>query len=344
MPSVGGTALTIGIILWLTSTLFMLFQLQTITFCMGDFYRRSDITQEQLNTIYNYVSEQYRKEQNDLTSKQSVAESTTFTLGKINSDKTVDLTISVKPHITLGTGDKLTYRIGDETAELKKDDYGLYTGTVKVSVFNPFPSGILTYEGHGDKLSEIVQNDYHFPIADINGEILPENKNVVTDDLWDNFLPFAEFMSTDAVADTSVSGQTHVNASVYIYTQPAAADPTIKFTDISLVFECNGKELRRVDVLHDSSVKKVDDNGLEYSFDETIGSENAVVFYYLIAKDTEGNTYKLYNYGIGSYYLLPLDNSRSDITVPEYNAESIIRDKDGKLIVRYSDVESNVFG
>ena len=109
---------------------------------------------------------------------------------------------------------------------------------------------------------------------------------------------------------------------------PAEADKDIVFTDMTLVFEVSGRSICKAELMKDNSVKH-SENLYTYTLNESIEDGNIV--YYLLATDTEGNKYNLYD---GNGYF-QYDDYFSEDHDTEDN-RSIYYDKDGKT-VRYLD-------
>lgn len=258
-------AVTIGVIIWIASYVFLMFNVQVIGMVSGDIY---SVSADSANLL---VEDQYNDARN------RIARSCVFTSGDIHADtKTFDLKLSLETDIVLGKNDKLTFRIGDSKCELKKDKDGRFTGTVQATVLQESHQGILTLESDGEKISEILSDDTHF---------LSES-NAIEEDIWAKCFPYIE----SSIENYSLNGN-EVNAEIKVYSYSAYLDKNNNFTEMKLVFADESKVIKEVDLINSKDVKK-DGNSYTYNFKGTV-KEGKNIECYVLAKDNYGYSYKL---------------------------------------------------
>lgn len=277
MISPGALAAATGIVVWIATML--------IIICMVN-----------LNNLFlqqnsDYISQIYRSgaraqqeyEESRLTKEYD------FEVGRLDKrTRMVNLKITVTPNITLGKEDKLTFRIGDSKTELKADKEENYVGTVQVRPDRDCPSGILTLESDGEKISQIITNS-----PKIFSEEMVDD-GYVTGEEWQELYPSTELIITDHKISKAAKKQTRIEADMWVYPYAAGIDKELVYTEMTLLLEQNGKALRKVDLFRDKNVQR-QDGGYHYHIDETV-AEGAVTFWFE-AKDREGLTYKLRPYG-----------------------------------------------
>ena len=312
MPSPGSTLLTIGVIIWVVSTIFIIFQLQMIMLYTGMLSFNVAIIGEQTDSIYNNIGIQFWDNVNKEAEKQSLVLEKDFKAGKIDAkNKTAELTISITPRILPGKDDKFTFRIGDSQTELKPDSAGRYSGTVTIGIFTD-PTGILTFEGNGEKISEIIADAPHYPVDQDESEHF--------DVSWESVFPSAESREFNTQITPDGNGKSNVSSELGVYSIGAEADESYKFSGIELIIECDDKELRRVDILKDSAVY-LDDGCYKYKLDEVVDGTEPKIMYRIEAKDELGYSY-VYN-----YKMLGEDGNNT-----AYEMYSVITAKDGSTI------------
>ena len=223
-----------------------------------------------------------------------------------------DLTLSLETRLVLGKDDKLTFRIGDSKTELKLGDDGRYTGTVKASVWKEYPSGILTLESDGDRITQILSTQIL-----LFRDYSEQNDSVVGSE-WLDCYATVDFDTS--AAEVSKDGEkTKLGGDLSVYAFDAKGTADIHFTELKLVFDLDGKVFREVDLMNDKDVK---------------------VDYYVTGKDNEGNTYKLYrtnSYILNSDEYTPETVYSDDMISSDPNGKySSITDKDGNLVKKFN--------
>lgn len=322
IPSPGSTAAVIGLIIWIGTTVFMLVQLQTLNYYCFMMKNTTDIMMQQIDSIYGISSNSIWDKVNEANNAQVIAADYIIKLGKVHDDtKTIDLTLTVTPNITPGKDDVLTFRIGDSKTVMKKIYGGKYKGTVQASVFNEQPAGILTFESDGEKISQIISDTMRYPLD----EGIEQN-DIIDEDTWCKCFPLADFTESGTQIKTN-GDKTNITSVITVERKASMADNSNKFTEMTLVFENAGKEIKKVDLMKDSSVQVSGDN-YTYTFSGTVSKNNDAVTYYLLAKDKDGYSYKLYK--PGEYIIGWLSGDIGAVT--DTNEHSIIYDKDGSIL------------
>lgn len=326
--SPGGVAVAIGIVMWIAVSFFMIVQLHIIDFALREYG--------------NYSGQSFHAviEQNGLTNSEKISSDYRFNTGEHHSeDKTYDLNVSISSNIVLGKNDKLTFRIGDSKTELKLSKGGRYTGTVRVSAWNGCPSGILTFEGDGIKISQILSAGYSKD--DENDENEKDDEiDLNGDEMWQDFYPTAEFV----VLNKKYSKENNIDtieSDIYVYPYPAENDKKLVFTEMKLVFDTDGTVFREVDLLKDKSVS-VYGEGYSYHLKDNVKSGN--VNYGFAAKDSEGNSYIYYYHRdfvpSGNRDSLAEAENEEEKPISAYERKyNTITDKNGKLLKRYVSIE-----
>ena len=241
-----------------------------------------------------------------------------------------DLTLSLETRLVLGKDDKLTFRIGDSKTELKLGDDGRYTGTVKASVWKEYPSGILTLESDGDRITQILSTQIL-----LFRDYSEQNDSVVGSE-WLDCYATVDFDTS--AAEVSKDGEkTKLGGDLSVYTFDAKGTADIHFTELKLVFDLDGKVFREVDLMNDKDVK-VDANCYTYHMNDTV--DKGEIDYYVTGKDNEGNTYKLYrtnSYILNSGEYTPETVYSDDMISSDPNGKySSITDKDGNLVKKFN--------
>lgn len=310
-------AVASGVVVWIASTVFIVAILHFLT------------TLSVQND--NYILDNYRNivTLTQIVDSQHITDDYKTTLGKTHADtKTIDMTISLSTQLVLGKDDKLTFRIGDSKTELKKGDDGRYTGTVQVSVFAEYPTGILTLETEGEKINQFITTT---PMIFRDYTEWPET---VQGREWLDLYPHAEY-DTSNLKVSKDGDKTKLEGSLEVMTFCAEEDTDMVFTDLTLVLDVNDRTFRMIDLKNDSSVRQNGDTYI-YTLDETV--EKGEIDYYLMAKDSEGNSYTLYNeddYILNSDEYEPDVPMNDDITADTEGKFSTITDKDGNVLKRF---------
>lgn len=312
-----GIVVASGVVVWIASTVFIIAMLHLLTSLSAQ-------------TDY-YTTDNYR---NTITLSQKIDQQNitydyTTKIGAMHADtKTVDMTISLETRIVLGKDDKLTFRIGDSKTELKTNEDGRYTGTVQVSVFTEAPTGILTLETDGEKISQFIATT---PLIFTDISEWPET---VDAEIWRDLFPHAEFDTTN-VKVSKDGEKTRLEGSLVVLTFCAEEDDSAVFTDLSLVLDVDGRVFRQIDLTDEKSARQSGDTYI-CTLDDTV--ESGEIDYYLLAKDAQGYSYKIYN---ENRYILNSDEytgncpTTNDITSETEGTYSTITDKDGKIIKRF---------
>lgn len=312
-----GIVVASGVVVWIASTVFIIAMLHLLT---------SLSAQTDYYTTDNYRNTVTLSQKID---QQNITYDYTTKIGAMHADtKTVDMTISLETRIVLGKDDKLTFRIGDSKTELKTNEDGRYTGTVQVSVFTEAPTGILTLETDGEKISQFIATT---PLTFTDISEWPET---VDAEIWRDLFPHAEFDTTNA--KVSKDGEkTKLEGSLVVLTFCAEEDDSAVFTDLSLVLDVDGRVFRQIDLTDEKSARQSGDT-YTCTLDDTV--ESGEIDYYLLAKDAQGYSYKIYN---ENRYILNSDEytgncpTNNDITSETEGTYSTITDKDGKIIKRF---------
>ncbi len=322
MPTPRSTAAVIGLIIWIGTTVFMLVQLQTLNYYSFMMKNTTDIMVQQVDSIYGVSSQSIWDKVNEQNNAQVIAANYIIKLGKVHDDtKTIDLTLTVTPNVIPGKDDVLTFRIGDSKTVMKKIDNGKYSGTVQTSVFHEQPAGILTLESDGEKINQIINDTLRYPLD----EGIEQNE-VVDEDTWCKCFPLADFSERDTQVKTN-GDKTNITSVITTERKGSMADSSNKFTEMTLVFENAGKEIKRVDLMKDSSVQ-VSGDSYTYTFNGTVSKNNDAVIYYLLAKDKDGYSYKLYRPG---EYIIGWKSGKIG-AVTDTDEHSIIYNKDGSIL------------
>lgn len=312
-----GIVVASGVVVWIASTVFIIAMLHLLTSLSAQ-------------TDY-YTTDNYR---NTITLSQKIDQQNitydyTTKIGAMHADtKTVDMTISLETRIVLGKDDKLTFRIGDSKTELKTNEDGRYTGTVQVSVFTEAPTGILTLETDGEKISQFIATT---PLIFTDISEWPET---VDAEVWRDLFPHAEFDTTN-VKVSKDGEKTRLEGSLVVLTFCAEEDASAVFTDLSLMLDVDGRVFRQIDLTDEKSARQSGDTYI-CTLDDTV--ESGEIDYYLLAKDAQGYSYKIYN---ENRYILNSDEytgncpTTNDITSETEGTYSTITDKDGKIIKRF---------
>lgn len=330
MPTPRSTAAVIGLIIWIGTTVFMLVQLQTLNYYCFMMKGTMDIMQQQVDSIYGISSSSIWDKVNEQNNAQVIASNYIIKLGKVHDDtKTIDLTLTVTPNVIPGKDDVLTFRIGDSKTVMKKADNGKYSGTVQTSVLNEQPAGILTLESDREKISQIINDTLRYPLD----EGIEQNE-IVDEDTWCKCFPLADFTESNTEIKTN-GDKTNITSVITTERKGSMADSSNKFTEMTLVFENAGKEIKRVDLMKDSSVQ-VSGDKYTYTFSGTVNKNDEAVTYYLLAKDRDGYSYKLYK--PGEYIIGWMSGKIGAVT--DTNAQSIIYDKDGSILKTTEDFYS----
>ena len=312
-----GIVVASGVVVWIASTVFIIAMLHLLT---------SLSAQTDYYTTDNYRNTVTLSQKID---QQNITYDYTTKIGAMHADtKTVDMTISLETRIVLGKDDKLTFRIGDSKTELKTNEDGRYTGTVQVSVFTEAPTGILTLETDGEKISQFIATT---PLIFTDISEWPET---VDAEVWRDLFPHAEFDTTN-VKVSKDGEKTRLEGSLVVLTFCAEEDDSAVFTDLSLVLDVDGRVFRQIDLTDEKSARQIGDTYI-CTLDDTV--ESGEIDYYLLAKDAQGYSYKIYN---ENRYILNSDEytgncpTNNDITSETEGTYSTITDKDGKIIKRF---------
>lgn len=312
-----GIVVASGVVVWIASTVFIIAMLHLLT---------SLSAQTDYYTTDNYRNTVTLSQKID---QQNITYDYTTKIGAMHADtKTVDITISLETRIVLGKDDKLTFRIGDSKTELKTNEDGRYTGTVQVSVFTEAPTGILTLETDGEKISQFIATT---PLIFTDISEWPET---VDAEIWRDLFPHAEFDTTN-VKVSKDGEKTRLEGSLVVLTFCAEEDDSAVFTDLSLVLDVDGRVFRQIDLTDEKSARQSGDTYI-CTLDDTV--ESGEIDYYLLAKDAQGYSYKIYN---ENRYILNSDEytgncpTNNDITSETEGTYSTITDKDGKIIKRF---------
>ena len=237
---------------------------------------------------WEYILQTYREQfvMEQKFDRTQIASVYSFEVGKTHADtQTVDLTLTLQTNLTLGKNDKLTFRIGDSKTQLKEDESGNYVGTVQASAFKASPSGILTLESDGEKISQILANS----------PLLYESTveyDAVNGDEWRSFYPYAECYVSTYDYDGE-DGQKRLSRLVTVCAHAAEDMPERTFDELKLMIEQDGTRIREIDLMTDKTVKfEQQDNSYTYELNEPY--KDCELKYYLFAKDTNDNHYEMY--------------------------------------------------
>lgn len=322
--SPGGTALTVWLIVWVASTIFIVLQLQALSIHGMNTDKRTLGILSQSEAMYNlqeYYVNQLLEIDNSINS-QNITNKYSFEFGKYNAaDNTIELKITITPRLIMGDKDKYTFTAGNNSTELKLQKDGRYTGTVNIPTYVSETSGVLTLEANGEKLTQII--------TDKEG-ILQSNK-------WRKYYPYVDFADIDSKAKDAGSGKINVESDVTVTAFSAKEDANRRFNSLTLVFEKNGKTIREVDLMKDSGVKK-QGNDYKYHFSETVSgsAEEPGIYCYIKAEDTLSYGYKLFV--SGEFFMKPADNSDSEeYETGDYQGNCEITDKDGVLLKKFDE-------
>lgn len=238
-----------------------------------------------------YISDIYRNQaaMEQKANMERITYKYSFEAGEVHDDtKTVDLTLKLSTGLTLGTNDKLTFRVGDSKTEMRADEKGIYTGTVQVSAFRGHPAGILTLESEGEKISQIIE-DTPIVFASTEDEEL-YNFDVVGGTEWVDMYPSAEAYVSDGKEEELENGDVRIQKQITVYPHAAKANPKKTFTKMKLVIEQNKQTVCEADLLNGETEAK----DKQYLYDLDITVKEGMLKYYIIAKDADGNQYKMY--------------------------------------------------
>ncbi len=313
MISPGTLLLATGIVVWIATMLTIICMINM------NYWVETDNANMAGQTLRSQFALLQEYEHSQITSEYS------FSVGEAHADtQTVDLAVRVRTALILGKNDKLTFRIGDSKAQLKQDKDGDYVGTVQVSAWADAPSGILTLESDGEKISQILSN-----VPVLYKDDLGEYESL-SGDAWQKFYPSMEGYVTN-VGKTVDHENICIERFVTIYTHAAESDPEATFTELQLSVEQDNKVVREVDLLKDTSVSvDAEKNCYLYQFKEIVGE--GMVKYYLIAKDTAGNHYRFI------FCEESIDKDESNNGIDDSGCVNLggvaieITDKDGKTI------------
>ena len=281
--SPGGAALGTGIIIWFASTVFMVCQLQSLNYITtktsSELYAADKYIKEQvLNAQYMIDTAQH-----EITG-QHITESYSLTAGEYHADtRTVDAEICIQTDIVLGSGDKLTFRIGDNTTVLKKNADINYTGKISISIFDSFPKGILTLETPQGNIQQLLS-------VKIDTNDNPESSDPES---WTEIYPSAEIRLVQPKAHENQDGSVQIDTDVAVNIENAEKAPDCSFTEMTVIFEGEGgKLMSKTDLLKNSEAVGRSDDTYTCHFSGTVPKGRTI--YYLSAKDSDGNSYCLY--------------------------------------------------
>ena len=292
---------TVGVILCIAAYYVTQYKLQILAIRTGDVYSVSASASNLiLDERLQYMSTR-------------IAKNAEFAVGQNHPDtKTFDLKLTIETDIVPGKNDKLTFRIGDSKSELKMNKDGKYSCIVQASIFKTTYQGILTLESDGDKISEIISNNNSFyaDTTDFGDQI---------NALFYKSLPYTDSEETNVVITRRDNDTSDLNAEIKVIAYPSRSDENDVFTEMKLVFEQDGKALGETDLINSKDVKK---NGNEYActFEGVIKNEHKIDCY-VLAKDKNGFTYKLY--------------CRLNNDIFNNNSDNIIYDTDGNEAARF---------
>ena len=311
LVSPGAVAVSVGIVVWVAVTLFIMSMLYLI---MGVLAQVNEMTMQDVRNNAVYFTE---------TAKEKLATDYRFKVGSKHPDTgTIDLTVSVDTALVLGKEDKLTFRVGDSKTELKAGADGWYSGTVQASVWKANPSGILTLESDGDRISQILSDSPRL------FESEEEKQETVDGTEWMDMFPTLESAALNTSISKAENGKNRIRSELTVTAFPAKADSSNVFTELTLVFDEDGKVFRKVELTKEAAGQ----NAYTYQLNELVGTGE--IDYYILAKDTKGNSYKLYR---ENEYILNADDyqpAQGDTSFASSN--STITDKDGKLLKAFS--------
>lgn len=278
VPSItpGGTAATVMVIVWVSSTILMFLMLTTISIHAKNTDIRGLGTFDLVETMYNnhrYELE-WLIELMDKVDSQNITNDYKMKLGEYHSeDNTVALKVKLLPRLTIGSKDKLTFAVGNSVSELKKGKDMYYTGEVRIPTYASYTTGILKLETNGNVLTQIIEEEE----ITFNSELGYE---------WVDYYP---------CVDSSIDGNEEdgvLTTDLSVITYAAEADSTKVFTELSAVFETDSKTIKTVDLMNDSSVVKYG-NTYNYKFSEKVDDDGKAVIIRVVGKDNLGYTYDM---------------------------------------------------
>ena len=296
--------ITVGVILCVAAYFVTQYQIQIIAMTAGDAYSVSaSNTELLLEAEHRSVSDR-------------IAKTAVFSVGQNHTDtRTFDLKLTIETDVVPGKNDKLTFRLGDSKSELKKTRDGKYSCTVQASIFKTRFQGILTFESDGDRISEMINTKRSFYPDEANYE-------EQIDDLRNKSLPYIDCSEANVVINSGDNNTSDVSIDITVIDCPSKSDKNDVFTEMKLVFEQDGKVLDETNLMNSNDVEK-NENEYTYTFEGSVknGSEASC---YVLAKDKNGFTYKLY--------------CRLNDDIFKNDSDNIIYDTDGNEIASFYDI------
>ncbi len=281
--SPGSAALGTGIIIWFASTVFMVCQLQSLNYITTK-------TSSELYAADKYVKEQVLNAQYMIDSVrheitgQRITESYCLTAGEFHADtRTVDAEICVQTDIVLGSSDRLTFRVGDSKTVLKRNADVNYTGRISISIFDSSPKGILTLETPEGNIQQLISVEFD------SGDD-PEDPELTS---WTDLYPSAELSLLQPRAHENSDGSVQIDTDAAVNIKNAVKAPDCGFTEMAVIFEGEGgKLLSKTELLEGGEA--VGHSGDTYTCHFSGNAPKGKTIYYLLAKDSNGNSYRLY--------------------------------------------------
>ncbi len=251
---------------------------------------------QQINSIYNNVDEQMKKE-------ASLLSGVSYSLGDLSADKTsTAFNVSVVPK-QITDGMKLSVTLDGQTAELTKNGSS-FDGSINVGLFVDYDQHPLLTIETADGIKTEYLEDVHISY------------------MFSRFLP--TLYANMSGRATHSGNRLNVNQDLTVDCKPANSNSTVEFISYTLIEELNGKEIGREDI---TDKVKAADNAYraEYnkSFETSIGDTLAV---YIVAEDSLGYIHKAF-----AYYWHENDDGAVAEVMSMYGDE-FIYDKNGNLL------------
>lgn len=265
--SIGKVLVIIGLSIFAFSILSML----------SDISSELHNNQNNINHTINNLQYEITDLKNQLKEQNSVFSEFDYEYGKVDTtNHTVDITFRCIPKTT-GADTSVSFIIRNESINLEKSADGRYTGTMKLSVFDPNYEDILvSITTNGITTSHIVSDMLYYP-------------------LYQSFMP--QLHGTMLIDNEKQKNNKYNITGTYL--NNAKGD----INNVKLIFCVNGKEVERIDISeYSTSIDKTFNSGKNDQFD--IYAEGTDEYGYthkqlvLSIYDDEEPDYKLGNYTI----------------------------------------------